>query len=193
MEMGMLPTCEIAPLPLTPVTSRMQRSDTVLSDTATLHDSNTVIAVPPRITYAPSLSDDDCQSGPQQLHEKASRRMTWIMQMAMDTLLPTLLPEQRKLLEGTTDLQRLIVPLFRSWEEFRSTENRANKTRNVAKSTYEKFKNHFSSSEVFEVFWKRKLAAECDEKSWGHFETVVRGTLEQVAVIDRVVNSVNNV
>ena len=48
--------------------------------------------------------------------------MQWIMQMSMDALLPSLRPEQRKLIEGTTDLDQLIIPLFESWEVFRSQD-----------------------------------------------------------------------
>jgi hypothetical protein len=97
------------------------------------------------------------------------------------------------LVEGTTDLQGLIVPLFRKWEEFRAGEGREGRTRNVARSVYEKVKSNFTNNEVFEHFWRRKVGAERDEQSYAKFEGVVRGVMEQVNFIDRVLGGINNV
>lgn len=180
-----------------------ERSFTVLSDTPTLRDND---SAPPQIVVekkqrsttgiqdTPLFSEES--SGvivPEEFNEQAIRRMEWIMQGAMDTLLPTLRPEQRKLIDGATDLRQLVIPLFNSWREFRSAEGRTGKSSKTAMSLVNKFRKIYTNNELFETFWRRKAAAENDEASWGGFETVVRNVLEQVGLIDRVIGGMGNV
>jgi hypothetical protein len=177
----------------------MQQRQRVLSDVPTLYDEyvpRIIVEKSPdmlRTHSAPLPGEDTEVIVPEETNQQATARMTWIMQMAMDTILPTLRPEQRKLVEGTTDLRGLIVPLFRKWEEFRAGEGRAGRTRKVARSVYEKVKSNFTNNEVFEHFWRRKVGAERDEESYAKFEGVVRGVMEQVNFIDRALGGVNNV
>ena len=204
----------VPPTPLegdetTPATmneSAPQRSFTSLSDTSTLQETTPQRPVLPRLIVSSATSaclTDSCPSSPgdevpgiiarpEQMNEAAVRRMSWILQTSMQSLLPTLRPEQRKVIEGTADLTQLIVPLFQSWEQFRSTDARAGKTRKLAKSMSEKMKGSFSTSEFSEKFWSRKLSAEKEDASWRGFKDVVLGLLEQVILIDKVLNSLNN-
>jgi hypothetical protein len=114
------------------------------------------------------------------------------MQMSMDAILPSLRPEQRKLIEGRTDLNQLIIPLFESWEVFRSQDRGGNKSRKIAKSVYEKLQKSFTNNELFERFWARKLVAETDEAAWGKFKSTVSTLLSQVSSIDRILNGSNS-
>ena len=205
----------VPPTPLegdetTPATmdkSPPQRSFTSLSNTSTLQEMTPQRPVLPRLVVSSATSacllTDSCPSSPgdevpgiiarpEQMNEAAVRRMSWILQTSMESLLPTLRPEQRKVIEGTTDLTQLIVPLFQSWEQFRSTDARAGKTRKLAKSMSEKVKGSFSTSEFSEKFWSRKLSAEKEDASWRGFKDLVLGLLEQVILIDKVLNSLNN-
>jgi hypothetical protein len=192
---------------LTPseTTAVLQSTTTVMSDSSTLRDTASPRLLPPtpRIVIekipdlertsscSPISPDDGIVPVPGQFNEQTTRRMEWIMQMSMDSLLPTLRPEQRKLIEGTTDLRQLIVPLFEMWETFRSTDERGNKTRKIAKSVYEKLKNNFTNNELFERFWARKLVAEKDNVAWGRFKSTVTTILNQASAIDNILNSMN--
>jgi hypothetical protein len=129
---------------------------------------------------------------PEEFNVQTMKRMAWIMNMAMDTLLPTLMPEQRKLIEGETDLRTLVVPLLQAWEDFRSTAR--SRTRKTAKSIYEKVKKDYLNNEHFERFWARKSVSEQDEASWSKFKTLVTGLLQQASMIDRILDgTMNNV
>jgi hypothetical protein len=186
-------------------TAVVRRTTTVMSDTSTLRDDASLRLLRPNprivIERTPDLirmhscstasPDDGVIPVPGQFNEQTTRRMEWIMQMSMDSLLPTLRPEQRKLIEGTTDLRQLIVPLFEMWETFRSTDERGNKTRKIAKSVYEKLKNNFTNNELFERFWARKLVAEKDNVAWGRFKSTVTTILNQASAIDNILNSMN--
>ena len=186
-------------------TAIVQRTTTVMSDTSTHRgDVTTPLLRPtPRIVIEqtpdvirthscpPSSPDDGVIPVPDQFNEQATRRMEWIMQTSMDALLPTLRPEQRKLIEGTTDLRQLIVPLFQTWENFRSLDGQGNKTRKIARSVYEKMKSNFTNNELFERFWARKLVAEKDDAAWGRFKSVVTIILDQASAINKILNSMN--
>lgn len=146
-----------------------------------------------RSSSRPPPSPDDASSvicAPDTLSEDAARRMEWIMQMGMDAAFSSLRPEQRKIIETTKDLRALVVSLFQSWETFRMGEGRGSRSRKVAKSMYDKWKSTFSNCELFEQFWKRKMAAEADEASWGRFKKLLNSVLAQVGLIDRFLGSV---
>lgn len=192
---------------LTPdeTTAVLQSTTTVMSDSSILRDtaSSRLLRPTPRIVIemtpdlertsscSPISPDDGVVPVPGQFNEQTIRRMQWIMQLSMDSLLPTLRPEQRKLIEGTTDLRQLIVPLFETWETFRSTDEKGNKTRKIAKSVYEKMRSNFTNSELFERFWARKLVAEKDDVAWGRFKGAVTTILNQASAIDNILNSMN--
>src|SRR5271170_2111532 len=182
-----------------------RRSFTALSNTSTLQEPSPSRLALPRLDVASARGQcltDSCPSSPDdipgiiappdQLNETAVRRMTWILQTSMESVLPTLRPEQRKVIEGTTDLTQLIGPLFQSWEQFRSVDAKAGKTRKLAKSMSEKMKSSFSINKLSERFWSRKLSAESEDASWGGFKNVVSGLLEQVIMVDKILNSLNN-
>lgn len=184
----------------------MQRSPTALSDTPTLRidTSETLTHQFPRIAIektldlsrsASSSSTQDQITGiisvPDQLNEQMTRRMAWIMQTSMDSLLPSLQPEQRQIIEGTKDLRQLIVPLFQSWEAFRSADGQVKQTRTIARSMYDKLKKQFTNNDVFESFWAKKKVTEKDEVAWGRFKSVVKMILDQSTSIDRIVSGVN--
>lgn len=183
----------------------LPRSLTSLSDTPTLLEITSQRPVLPRLNVASATSaclTDSCPSSPddvpaviarpEQMNEAAVRRMSWILQTAMEAILPSLPAEQRRVIQGTTDLKQLIVPMFQSWEQFRSTEGRAGKTKKLAKSMSEKMRASFSMSEVSEKFWSRKLSAEKEDVSWRGFKDLVMGLLEHVMLVDKVLNSLNN-
>jgi len=128
---------------------------------------------------------------PIELNDTATERMAWIMQMVMDMLLPLLSTEDRAVIEGKQDLAGLIVPLFQSWEEFRTADKSAKKTRNTAREMYQKLKANFRKNEVFDSFWSRKLADEQDEVRWGGFKKAVRSMIEHMNLIDRVLSGTN--
>jgi hypothetical protein len=182
-----------------------RRSFTALSDTSTLQETSPPRPALPRLDVASARGQcltDSCPSSPdeipgiiaapEQLNETAVRRMTWILQTSMESVLPTLRPEQRKVIEGTTDLTQLIAPLLQSWEQFRSVDAKAGKSRKLAKSMSEKMKSTFSTNELSERFWSRKLSAESEDASWGGFKNLVSGLLEQVIMVDKILNSLNN-
>jgi hypothetical protein len=169
----------------------------VLSEVITLCDDVIIPVVVEKATdmsRTPSISDDGAGIiVAEEFNEDAIVRMAWILESAMGVIMPTLPPEQQKLIEGTTDLRQLIGPLFRKWEEFRSIEGRAKKNRKIAQVMYERVKRNFTNNEMFEGFWKRKVAEEKDAESYKKFEGVVRGVLGQVDTIDRVLSGMNNV
>ena len=145
-----------------------------------------------RTQSTPPLSPDGgVLPAPDQFNEETTRRMEWIMRLSMESLLPTLPPEQRKLIEGTKDLRQLIASLFETWQIFRSTDGRENKTRKIAKSMYDKLKSNFTNNELFERFWARKLVAQKDEAAWGRFKSTVTTILDQVSAVDKILNSMN--
>ena len=186
-------------------TSAVQRTTTVMSDTSTLRGdtSPSLLRPTPRIVIentsdlvrsnsCPPLSPDDgVIPVPGPFNEQTTRRMEWIMQTSMDALLPTLRPEQRKLIEGTTDLRQLIASLFESWEAFRSSDDQGNKNRKIARSVYEKMKSSFTNNELFERFWANKSVAEKDGVAWGRFKSVVSIVLNQASAINNILNSMN--
>lgn len=183
----------------------LDSSTTAMSDTSTPRDDTSMplLHLTPRIvikkapdsirTYSyPQLSpNDETIPVPGEFNEQTTRRMEWIMQMSMDALLFTLQPEQRKLIECTTDLRQLIVPLFQTWETFRSLDGQGNKTRKIAKSVYDKMKTTVTNNEFFERFWARKLITEKDEAAWERFKSVVTISLDQASAVDNILNSMN--
>lgn len=183
----------------------VQRTTTDMSDTSTLRDDTSphLLRPTPRIVIentsdlvrsnsCPPLSPDDGVIPVLgQFNEQTTRRMEWIMQTSMDALLPTLRPEQRKLIEGTTDLRQLIVPLFQTWEAFRSSDDQGKKSRKLARSVYEKMKSSFTNNELFERFWANKLVAEKDGVAWERFKNVVSIVLNQASAINNILNSMN--
>ena len=186
-------------------TAIVKRTITVISDSSTLRGAtpppllrptpHIVIEKTPdliRTHSCPPLSPDDgVIPVPGQFNEQTTRRMEWIMQTSMDVLLPTLEPEQRTLIEGTTDLRQLIVPLFQTWETFRSLEGQGNKTRKIGRTVYDQIKTNFTNNELFERFWKGKLAAEKDNVAWGRFKSVVTIILDQASAVSNILNSMN--
>jgi hypothetical protein len=184
-----------------------QRSDTALSDTTTLLEDRSSTSVVPsasqltvakpveliRIHSSPPFTEDD--SGvipvPEKFTAEATHRMAWIMETGMSILLPQLRPEERQILEGSSDLNDMICRLFQSWERFRNTDNGGTKSRRVAVAVHEMMKMKFSNHEVFDKFWSRKLASERDEAAWARFKKTVKTVLGQIDLIDRVLDSAN--
>jgi hypothetical protein len=207
MAMNMMSTAdmpkEIQQLPLDDLCPEVsiQPSESVLSDTPTYRDDKSTLAVPtPQIiieksglTRTHSCPPHEEALGvipvPEQFNEQATQRMVWIMQICQDTLLPTLGPEQRKIIEGTTDLWQLLIPLLQSWEQLRATDGRKNKEQKLAKSVYDKVKSKFTNNEIFQRFWEQKLVTEQDEAGWRKFKGLVNGILQQVSLIDRILES----
>jgi hypothetical protein len=126
-----------------------------------------------------------------QWNEITTRRMRWIMQLSMDSLLPTLSPDKQALMTGITDLRQLIGPLFHQWEAFRAKRTSVSKLSDFAKTMHQKLKPT-ATTDFFERFWERKLVAEKDSQAWGRFKSVVKVTLDQVSTIDRILGSANN-
>jgi hypothetical protein len=197
-ETQQLPLDELSP------EQSIRRSESVLSNAPTYRDDIPTLQVhPPQVILEKSpelIRTHSCPPHtpeealgvipvPEQFNEQATRRMEWIMQMGMDTLLPTLRPEQRKIIEGTTDLWQLLIPLLQSWEHFRATDGRKTKAQKLAKSVYEKVKTNFTNNEIFDRFWQQKMVAEQDEAGWRRFKGLVSGMLQQVSLIDRILDS----
>jgi hypothetical protein len=206
MEMRMMLEERVS-LPLddvSPTRTFIQRNETSLSDTPTLRGDETPhleslptlsLKIPERartLSAPPSFTSKeawDVLPVPEELNEAATRRMAWIMTQAMDTILPALQPEQRSLIEGITDVRQLLVPLFQSWEEFRSGDNRKIEAAKTAKAMYKTEKKPYKSNQLFERFWSRKVVAEQDETSWRGFKTVVKGLLEQMSLIQNILDA----
>jgi hypothetical protein len=207
LAMNMMSTADMSEktqqLPLDDLSPEVpiRRSESVLSDTPTYRDDISTLAVPtPQITVENTglTRTHSCPPAeealgvipvPELFNEQATQRMAWIMQMGMDALLPNLGPEQRKLIEGTTDLWQLLIPLLQSWEQFRATDGRKTKAQKLAKSVYDRVKTNFTNNEVFQRFWEQKLVTEQDEAGWRKFKGLVSGILQQVSLIDRILES----
>ena len=180
-----------------------RRTFTALSDTSTVREVFLPSPILPRLevnsasglcrTNSCASSSDDIPGivAIPEPNEASVRRMRWILQTSMESVLATVSPEQRKVLEGTTDLTQLIVVLFQSWDQFRSIDVRAGKSRKFAKSMCEKMKSTLTMNELSESFWSRKQSIEREDASWRGFKKFVLGLLDQMVLIDKVLNSLN--
>jgi hypothetical protein len=144
----------------------------------------------------PFFHNRGCPEGillPKLHHEVSASRMSWIMEVGMDAMLPYLHPEHRLVFtRRTEDIHHLLEPLLDAWEEFRSNDANINSTRELAKDVYQQLKISYRNDSGFNIFWRKKMDFELDDMEWQKFKNVTISLAKLLMQVDQIVEGIVN-